>query len=72
MQAIGHPVAGDPQYGKPGVLGLRRQFLHSARIAFAHPITGEQVDVSSPLPADLRAALALAEGGGTATMPAHS
>ena len=72
MQAIGHPVCGDPQYGKPGVLGLRRQFLHSARIAFVHPITGEQVDVSSPLPEDLRAALALAEGGGTDTMPAHS
>ncbi len=72
MQAIGHPVCGDPEYGKPGVLGLRRQFLHSARIAFVHPITGEQVDVSSPLPEDLRAALALAEGGGRATMPAHS
>jgi 23S rRNA pseudouridine1911/1915/1917 synthase len=53
LQAIGHPVAGDPEYGKPGELGLTRQFLHAARLAFAHPVTGEPVDVSSPLPPDL-------------------
>ncbi len=72
MQAIGHPVCGDPEYGGRGVLGLRRQFLHSARLSFTHPITGVAIDVSSPLPPDLRAALALAEGPATATMPAHS
>jgi 23S rRNA pseudouridine1911/1915/1917 synthase len=38
-------------------LGLERQFLHAARLAFAHPITGAPVDVSSPLPPDLAAAL---------------
>ena len=58
LQAIGHPVAGDPEYGKPGQLGLSRQFLHAARLAFAHPVTGEPVDVSSPLPPDLAAVLA--------------
>jgi 23S rRNA pseudouridine1911/1915/1917 synthase len=57
LLAIGHPVAGDPEYGTPGRHGLRRQFLHAARLAFAHPVTGEAVDVSSPLPADLAAAL---------------
>jgi 23S rRNA pseudouridine1911/1915/1917 synthase len=57
LLAIGHPVAGDPEYGTPGLLGLERQFLHAARLAFAHPFTGEPVDVSSPLPDDLRAAL---------------
>jgi 23S rRNA pseudouridine1911/1915/1917 synthase len=57
MQAIGHPVAGDPEYGTPGLLGLERQFLHAARLAFEHPITGEPIDVRSPLPEDLRAAL---------------
>ncbi|MBV9413785.1 MAG: RluA family pseudouridine synthase, partial [Solirubrobacterales bacterium] len=31
LAAIGHPVAGDPQYGKPGQFGLARQFLHAAR-----------------------------------------
>jgi 23S rRNA pseudouridine1911/1915/1917 synthase len=57
LQAIGHPVAGDPEYGTPGVLGLDRQFLHAARLAFAHPVTGEAIDVRSPLPPDLAAAL---------------
>ena len=61
MQAIGHPVCGDPQYGTRGLYGLDRQFLHASRLAFEHPVTGQAVDVSSPLPADLRAALALAE-----------
>jgi 23S rRNA pseudouridine1911/1915/1917 synthase len=64
MAAIGNPVCGDPQYGTPGLYGLERQFLHAARLAFAHPVTGEAVDVSSPLPADLAAALELAEGDG--------
>ncbi len=58
MEAIGHPVAGDPEYGTPGLLGLQRQFLHAARLAFAHPVTGEQIDLASPLPDDLAAVLA--------------
>jgi 23S rRNA pseudouridine1911/1915/1917 synthase len=57
LQAIGHPVAGDPEYGGAGALGLKRQFLHAARLAFDHPFTGERVDVSSPLPDDLNAVL---------------
>jgi 23S rRNA pseudouridine1911/1915/1917 synthase len=57
LAAIDLPVAGDPTYGKPGVLGLERQFLHATRLAFEHPFTGEQVDVTSPLPDDLAAAL---------------
>lgn len=61
MRAIGHPVCGDPEYGTAGVLGLTRQFLHAARLAFDHPFTGERVDVRSPLPTDLRDALARAE-----------
>jgi len=57
LQAIGHPVAGDPEYGQPGLFGLERQFLHATRLAFHHPLTGEPVDVTSPLPDDLRNAL---------------
>jgi 23S rRNA pseudouridine1911/1915/1917 synthase len=57
MRAIGHPVCGDREYGRAGLYGLERQFLHAARLAFAHPVTGEPVDVSSPLPGDLQAAL---------------
>jgi 23S rRNA pseudouridine1911/1915/1917 synthase len=57
LRAIGHPVCGDRDYGHAGLYGLERQFLHAARLAFAHPVTGAPVDVSSPLPDDLRAAL---------------
>jgi 23S rRNA pseudouridine1911/1915/1917 synthase len=57
LAAVDLPVAGDPLYGRPGELGLERQFLHAARIAFAHPFTGAPVDVSSPLPPDLSGAL---------------
>jgi 23S rRNA pseudouridine1911/1915/1917 synthase len=63
MAAIEHPVCGDPQYGTAGEYGLARQFLHAARLAFVHPVTGEEIDVSSPLPADLAAALTRAEAG---------
>ena len=57
LAAIDLPVAGDPVYGIAGDLGLERQFLHAARLAFAHPVTGAAIDVSSPLPPDLAAAL---------------
>jgi 23S rRNA pseudouridine1911/1915/1917 synthase len=58
LGAIDLPVAGDAVYGRPGELGLGRQFLHARRLAFTHPMTGEPVDVSSPLPPDLESALA--------------
>jgi 23S rRNA pseudouridine1911/1915/1917 synthase len=64
MAAIGHPVCGDPQYGVVGRYGLRRQFLHAARLAFPHPITGVEIDVRSELPDDLVAALRQAEDDG--------
>jgi 23S rRNA pseudouridine1911/1915/1917 synthase len=57
LEAIGLPVAGDPVYGRPGELGLERQFLHAARLAFPHPLTGERIETESPLPADLATAL---------------
>jgi 23S rRNA pseudouridine1911/1915/1917 synthase len=62
LQAIGYPVCGDPEYGTPGLLGLERQFLHATRLAFEHPLTGEPIEVLSPLPSDLQGALARAEG----------
>jgi len=58
--AIGHPLAGDATYGGERKHGLRRQFLHAHRLAFAHPGTGEAVSFRSELPADLSAALAAA------------
>ena len=64
LKAIGHPVAGDPDYGGEGAFGLERQFLHAARLAFEHPITGEAIERSSPLPDDLTKALERAGGSG--------
>jgi len=64
MQAVGLPVCGDPEYGVRGALGLERQFLHAARLAFDHPLSGVRIDVDSPLPDDLEAALRLAEEPG--------
>ena len=57
LAAVDLPVSGDPQYGVKNDLGLERQFLHAHRLRFPHPITGEDVCVTSELPYDLRAAL---------------
>ena len=62
LLAIGHPVIGDPEYGRARKYGLSRQFLHAARLAFEHPETGASVEVRSPLPEDLVRALRLASG----------
>jgi 23S rRNA pseudouridine1911/1915/1917 synthase len=62
MKAIGHPVLGDRAYDGPFRFGLQRQFLHAARLAFPHPVSGAPVDLSSPLPPDLEAVLTLARG----------
>lgn len=58
LKAIGHPICGDPVYGKRA-FGLGRQFLHSHRLGFEHPDPGrgERVELESELPEDLAAAL---------------
>ena len=53
-------------YGIEGDVGLSRQFLHAARLAFPHPFTGAPVEAESPLPEDLREALERAREGGSA------
>ena len=53
---LGHPLVGDAVYGKRSPL-LPRHFLHAHSLAFAHPATGAPLDLHSPLPADLAAAL---------------
>lgn len=60
LEAIGHPVVGDATYGGPLRYGLARQFLHSSKLAFAHPRTGEELTFDAPLPPDLAAALEVA------------
>jgi 23S rRNA pseudouridine1911/1915/1917 synthase len=60
MAYIQHPVVGDPLYGRRKLkedLGLSRQFLHSWQIGFDHPVTGERIELTEPLPADLATAL---------------
>lgn len=58
LAAIDLPVIGDPVYGRSAA-GLDRQFLHAARLAFPHPITGERIDLESELPSDLQSYLVL-------------
>jgi 23S rRNA pseudouridine1911/1915/1917 synthase len=66
LSAIGHPIVGDPLYGGvrrrvPGdlraVTHLDRPFLHSARLAFTHPIDGRRIELESQLPDDLQRVL---------------
>jgi len=57
MAQLGHPLVGDVLYGGAPAGGLGRQALHAFSLAFAHPITGEQLAFRAPLPADLLAAL---------------
>ena len=63
LSSIGHPVIGDDTYGGGGgrkvvALPPKRHFLHAAWLRFRHPVTGADIDLRSPLPTDLRAALA--------------
>ncbi len=50
MAHIGHPVAGDPVYGPAKGLDIGGQCLHAALLGFSHPLTGEWMRFSSPLP----------------------
>ncbi len=66
MASLGHPLLGDPAYGRTPValrpllarLGVKRQALHAAELGFLHPVTGERLRFTSPLPADIAALLA--------------
>jgi 23S rRNA pseudouridine1911/1915/1917 synthase len=66
LSSVGHPILGDARYGGGGDdarrLGLSRPFLHSWRIGFEHPVTGERIDVEDPLPDDLAEALRRVRG----------
>ena len=60
MAHIGHPLIGDPAYGRGRLgdlcrgLGFHRQALHAAMIGFEHPLTGQSMRFESPLPADIQ------------------
>ena len=65
MSSIGHPLLGDPVYGRTparlrpilSALDFRRQALHAAELGFIHPITGQEMHFTSPLPDDFRTVL---------------
>lgn len=60
LASIGHPVAGDPVYGRRKVtLPLERQFLHARLLRLSHPATGRRLEVEAPLPPDLASVLHL-------------
>jgi 23S rRNA pseudouridine1911/1915/1917 synthase len=70
LASLGHPVVGDTTYGAPARLRwgggdvptLGRTFLHAAKLAFAHPITGAPLSFEAPLPGELAEFLARVEG----------
>lgn len=66
LASIGHPIAGDREYGgartppsrrarsREVIASLARPALHAARLVFTHPVSGERLAFESALPEDLR------------------
>jgi len=70
LSSIGHPILGDPLYGRKGRPGaihdpilresirkINRQALHAHRLAFRHPQTGERLEFESPIPQNIKSVL---------------
>ena len=61
---LGHPIVGDERYGRDDVnlafkqKGYKRMFLHAKTLAFSHPLTGEAMKITAPLPQQLELLLA--------------
>ncbi|MNW70243.1 Ribosomal large subunit pseudouridine synthase D [compost metagenome] len=58
MKFIGHPLVGDPTYGRNKGIKMQVQALHAAILGFVHPTTGEYLEFSAPLPQDMEDVLA--------------
>jgi len=62
MASIGHPLLGDPVYGRSGKthgkilkdLQFQRQALHATELSFTHPVTKHRLSFSSAMPADMQ------------------
>jgi 23S rRNA pseudouridine1911/1915/1917 synthase len=62
MASLGHPLLGDPVYGRSGKnnrellksLNFHRQALHAAEIGFTHPVTKHRLSFASGMPADMQ------------------
>jgi 23S rRNA pseudouridine1911/1915/1917 synthase len=57
MASIGHPLVADSVYGGTAQCGLTRQALHATRLAFAHPVTGQDLQFEAPLAQDMQQAI---------------
>lgn len=53
MKFIGHPLVGDPMYGRSKGLKINGQALHAAVLGFVHPSTAEYKEFTAPIPADM-------------------
>ncbi|AYB45522.1 RluA family pseudouridine synthase [Paenibacillus lautus] len=62
MKYIGHPLVGDPVYGKSKGIKLNGQALHAAVLGFVHPSTGEYMEFSAPMPSDMIELLTILRG----------
>ncbi len=62
MKYIGHPLVGDPVYGKSKGIKLNGQALHAAILGFVHPSTGEYMEFSAPMPNDMEELLTILRG----------
>lgn len=81
LSAVGHPVVGDPVYGRrrpakspAGPLGAilasaPRQMLHAFRISFDHPANGKRLAFECPLPSDMAGLIARLEAAASAAAP---
>ncbi len=62
---LGHPIIGDERYGRDDInlefkhKGYKRMFLHAKTLTFSHPITGESMKITAPLPAQLEQLLTI-------------
>ncbi len=65
LASLGHPLVGDPAYGRKGPVPFSRQALHAARLAFVHPLTGQACAWESPLPQDFQDLLSALRTGAT-------
>ena len=55
LSAVGHPLAGDTLYGAADGEAIARPALHSCALRFVHPVTGETLSFTAPLPEDMAA-----------------
>ena len=67
LASLGHPLLGDPAYGRKGTPAFARQALHAFRLGLLHPVTHEPCTWESPLPADFTVLLAALRGAGAAS-----